>query len=101
LLSLFTPQRWPALLGSLIGGPALFGAMVVPPIARVRATIDYRSYGGAPLLGVKGVVIVAHGKSDPLAIQNAIRQAKMAVEGKMIGGMIEAVTAGRLQTIDQ
>ncbi|BAU23152.1 phosphate acyltransferase [Caldimicrobium thiodismutans] len=36
---------------------------------------DWREYGGAPLLGVKGNVIIAHGKSDPYAIKNAIRQA--------------------------
>jgi len=36
---------------------------------------DWREYGGAPLLGVKGNVIISHGKSDPLAIKNAIRQA--------------------------
>lgn len=36
---------------------------------------DWREYGGAPLLGIKGVVIIAHGKSDAIAIKNAIKQA--------------------------
>lgn len=36
---------------------------------------DWREYGGAPLLGVKGNVIIAHGKSDAYAIKNAIKQA--------------------------
>lgn len=36
---------------------------------------DWREYGGAPLLGVKGAVIIAHGKSDAIAIKNAIKQA--------------------------
>ncbi|MFN3567949.1 MAG: phosphate acyltransferase PlsX [Caldimicrobium sp.] len=36
---------------------------------------DWREYGGAPLLGVKGNVIISHGKSDAYAIKNAIRQA--------------------------
>lgn len=36
---------------------------------------DWREYGGAPLLGVRGNVIIAHGKSDAYAIKNAIRQA--------------------------
>ncbi|MCS7198727.1 MAG: phosphate acyltransferase PlsX [Caldimicrobium sp.] len=36
---------------------------------------DWREYGGAPLLGVKGNVIISHGKSDALAIKNALRQA--------------------------
>ncbi|MEZ0343200.1 MAG: phosphate acyltransferase PlsX [Caldimicrobium sp.] len=36
---------------------------------------DWREYGGAPLLGVKGNVIISHGKSDAYAIKNAIKQA--------------------------
>jgi len=36
---------------------------------------DWREYGGAPLLGVKGNVIIAHGRSDAYAIKNAIKQA--------------------------
>lgn len=85
--------RWRALAGGLGGGSALMAALLGPPLRNVRATTDYRSYGGAPLLGVKGVVIIAHGKSDALAMQNAIRQAKEAVEGDTIG----AIRAGQLQ----
>jgi phosphate acyltransferase len=66
----------------------------VPPLLRVRATTDYRSYGGAPLLGVKGVVIVAHGKSDALALQNAIRQARDVVRGDMINKVMAAIGSG-------
>ncbi|MCS7150542.1 MAG: phosphate acyltransferase PlsX [Caldimicrobium sp.] len=40
-----------------------------------KKKIDWREYGGAPLLGVKGNVIISHGKSDALAIKNAIKQA--------------------------
>lgn len=79
--------RWRGLAGALVGGAALIAALLVPPLRNVRSTVDYRSYGGAPLLGVKGVVIIAHGKSDALAMQNAIRQAKEAVEGDTIGAM--------------
>ena len=42
--------------------------------------LDYAEYGGAPLLGLDGVGIVAHGGSSPLAIKNAIRAAKYAVD---------------------
>lgn len=38
----------------------------------VRSQLDYAEYGGAPLLGVKGVTIISHGKSSPRAIRNAI-----------------------------
>lgn len=41
-----------------------------------KKRVDYSEYGGAPLLGVKGVCIIAHGRSNPNAIKNAIRVAK-------------------------
>jgi glycerol-3-phosphate acyltransferase PlsX len=53
----------------------------------VKSRLDYSEYGGVPLLGVKGVVIVAHGRSNSKAIKNALRMAKQTVEG----GMIEAI----------
>jgi glycerol-3-phosphate acyltransferase PlsX len=45
--------------------------------------LDYSEHGGAPLLGVKGVSIISHGKSSPRAIMNAIKVAKQAVETEM------------------
>jgi glycerol-3-phosphate acyltransferase PlsX len=45
--------------------------------------LDYAEYGGAPLIGLDGVAIVAHGGSNPLAIRNAIRAAHHAVEHGM------------------
>lgn len=42
--------------------------------------LDYAEYGGAPLIGLDGVAIIAHGGSNPLAIKNAIRAASDAVE---------------------
>jgi len=42
--------------------------------------LDYSQYGGAPLLGVKGVSIICHGSSNPTAIRNAIRVAVQSVE---------------------
>jgi len=46
-----------------------------------RKRVDYSEYGGAPLLGVKGVCIICHGSSNPNAIKNAIRVAKAFYEG--------------------
>jgi glycerol-3-phosphate acyltransferase PlsX len=46
-----------------------------------RKRIDYSEYGGAPLLGVKGVTVIGHGSSNPLAIKNAIRVATELVRG--------------------
>jgi glycerol-3-phosphate acyltransferase PlsX len=45
--------------------------------------LDYSEHGGAPLLGVKGVSIISHGKSSPRAIKNAVRLAVRAVESRM------------------
>jgi glycerol-3-phosphate acyltransferase PlsX len=41
----------------------------------LRKTIDYTEYGGAPLLGVRGVCVIAHGRSNAKAVKNAIRVA--------------------------
>ena len=46
--------------------------------------LDYTEYGGAPLLGVNGVVIICHGGSPPRAVLNAIRVAVQAVESQMV-----------------
>lgn len=45
--------------------------------------LDYTNYGGAPLLGVRGVSIIAHGKSTPRAIKNAVHVAVRAAESQM------------------
>jgi glycerol-3-phosphate acyltransferase PlsX len=77
---------------------AKVGAWLARPAFRaLRAKLDYREFGGGPLLGVNGIVIVAHGRSDAYAIRNAIRVAKQAAE-KNIVGVIErglSETAGQ------
>jgi glycerol-3-phosphate acyltransferase PlsX len=45
--------------------------------------LDYSEHGGAPLLGVRGVSIISHGKSSPRAIKNALKVAVQAVERRM------------------
>ena len=45
--------------------------------------VDYAEYGGAPLIGVKAPVIIAHGKSNAKAIQNAILQAIAAADSNL------------------
>jgi glycerol-3-phosphate acyltransferase PlsX len=52
---------------------AMLGALLMSgSIARVRGTMSYRRRGGAPLLGVDGVVVIAHGRSDAVAIGSAL-----------------------------
>ncbi|MCK6627504.1 MAG: phosphate acyltransferase PlsX [Anaerolineae bacterium] len=65
---------------------AVVGALLARPAFRaLKARLDYREYGGGPLLGVNGVVIIAHGRSDAYAIRNAIRVAKHAAEKNIVG----------------
>jgi len=66
---------------------ALGGLLAKPAFSRMKKRLDYSEYGGAPLLGVNGVVIVGHGRSNAKAVKNALRMAKRTVEG----GMIEAI----------
>jgi glycerol-3-phosphate acyltransferase PlsX len=52
-------------------------------IRKALRPLDYSEYGGAPLLGVRGVSIICHGRSSPVAIKNAIKGAVRAVDSKM------------------
>ncbi len=71
-----------------IGGLILKGAF-----NKVRAKLDYEEYGGAPLLGVKGVVIVGHGSSHAKAIKNAIRVAHQAASQGVPDRIAEGLAA--------
>jgi glycerol-3-phosphate acyltransferase PlsX len=53
----------------------------------MRRRLDYAEYGGVPLLGVNGVVIICHGRSRAQAIKNAIRTAKEASASGMLRAM--------------
>jgi glycerol-3-phosphate acyltransferase PlsX len=53
---------------------------VEPALAEVKAHLDYETYGGAQLLGVKSVAVIAHGSSSRLAIANALVMARDAAD---------------------
>ena len=61
------------------------GLLIRPGVRQIRARIDWREFGGAPLLGIDGVAVVAHGRSDARAIKNAIRVTREAVENHLVG----------------
>lgn len=68
--------------------PMLFGMLQKAGVTReqlgaVVHSLDYAKYGGAPLLGVKGVSIICHGKSSPEAIKNGILAGIRAFESRM------------------
>src|SRR6266511_3743723 len=52
-------------------------------LAQAYRRLDYAEYGGAPLIGLDGVAIIAHGGSNPWAIKNAIRAARDAIDHDM------------------
>ncbi len=60
-------------------------------LKRFKKRTDWREYGGAPLLGVNGVVIIGHGRSDAKAVKNALLVAKKFVETAMLSRIREAL----------
>lgn len=62
-----------------------------PSLMRFKKDLDYAEYGGAPLMGVNGVVIIGHGRSNVKAIKNAIRVAGEEVERKFNEKILEAL----------
>lgn len=73
---------------SLVSKVAAVG--VLPAFRRVRTRLDHTEYGGAPLLGINGVCIVAHGSSNAKSIRGAIRVAVQAVEH----GLVDHIARG-------
>lgn len=64
---------------------AILGALLMAPaLGELKKQVDYAEYGGAPLLGVNGIVMIGHGRSSPKAIKNAIRAAKKEIEHKIL-----------------
>ena len=75
---------------------AMFGALLMSgSFARVKRSLSYRKRGGAPLLGVNGVVVIAHGRSDAVAIGNAIEVACREVEVGLIDRLSEGMSGWR------
>lgn len=61
------------------------GLLIRPRVRQLRDRIDWREFGGAPLLGIDGIAVVAHGRSDARAMKNAIRVTRDAVENQLVG----------------
>jgi len=71
------------------GGPlAMLGGLLVrPALTKIKKLLDPSEEGAAPLLGVNGLVFIGHGRSDAVAIKNAIRVAKNAVEADVLAAI--------------
>jgi len=70
------PKTLPGMLG---------GLLIRTGVRQILERIDWREFGGAPLLGIDGVAVVAHGRSDARAMKNAIRVTRDAVENQLVG----------------
>ncbi|WPP39900.1 phosphate acyltransferase PlsX [Paenibacillus hunanensis] len=69
----------------------LAAALIMPELRGLRDIMDYKEHGGAPLLGLNGLVIKGHGSSDAGAIKHAVRQARIAIEGKLVSSISQEV----------
>lgn len=73
--------------------PERLGALLLrPTLLGLRKVVDYAEHGGAPLLGVNGVGIVAHGRSDARAIHSALTAATVVAEHQLPTALAEAMT---------
>jgi glycerol-3-phosphate acyltransferase PlsX len=65
-------------------------------LKETKARLDPNNHGGAPLLGLRGTVLKAHGSSDRVAIANAIRIAAIAIEHKLASHTVSAIANANL-----
>jgi phosphate acyltransferase len=73
------------------------GGLLIRPAAReIRKRLDPDTYGGAYLLGLRGLVVIAHGSSSRVAVANAIRLAARGVEHDVVARLGERLSASVL-----
>ena len=69
----------------------IVGLLAKPFMKRIYKKINYEEFGGALLLGVKGITVISHGRSSSYAIKNAVRVAKEAVESGVCNKIAETL----------
>jgi glycerol-3-phosphate acyltransferase PlsX len=80
----------------------LGGLLIRPAARRMRSRLDPDTHGGAYLLGLQGLAVVAHGNSGSRAIANAIRMAARGVEYRVVERLAERLpTRERHETLDE
>lgn len=70
-------------------------ALLYPALRSVRQSTDYAQYGGVPLLGVNGVVIIGHGRSNAVAVVNALNVAANGIRSNLVNRIAEGLTTIR------
>ncbi len=71
-------------------------ALLKKTLKKFKSKFDYQPYGAAPLLGIRGMVLIGHGASTEIAIRNGILTAMRAVEGRLLEKMSEKLGRTRL-----
>jgi phosphate acyltransferase len=74
----------------------LGGALIRPAARGLRARLDPETYGGGYLLGLNGLVVIAHGSSSRVAVANAIRHAARGVEHQVVDRLRERLSSNVL-----
>ncbi len=69
----------------------LGGLLVKPALRGIKKLMDPSEEGAAPLLGINGLVFIGHGRSDPVAIKNAVRVANNAVKANVLDSIRAAI----------
>lgn len=64
----------------------------MPELRGLKSKLDYTEHGGAPLLGLSGLVVKSHGSADGNAIKNAVRQARIAVQNQLVESISKEIS---------
>lgn len=73
----------------------LAAAILKPGLSQFKKKLDYTEHGGAPLLGINGLVLKSHGSSDANAFKNAVRQARIAVSNQLVQAISQEISGKR------
>jgi glycerol-3-phosphate acyltransferase PlsX len=76
----------------------LGGLLIRPAARRLRERLDPDTYGGAYLLGLRGLAVIAHGNSSRRAIENAVRLAARGVEHDVVGRLAQTLSRSVLES---
>lgn len=74
---------------------------LMPALRRLKRRVDYAELGGAPLLGVNGVCIIGHGRSDAYAVTNACRAAERAIQHNLVETIRERICESREKSVSE
>ncbi|MGB9856954.1 MAG: phosphate acyltransferase PlsX [Dictyoglomaceae bacterium] len=70
----------------------ILAGILMPKFRNIKKKLDYSEYGGAPLLGVNGVVIISHGRSKAKAIKNALKVAQQVVDQEVVNKIQKGIS---------